>query len=69
MQIYKRIAACLRDFAAFEREREPHRRRQNPLVKDKPCEGCGKPVRDGGLCPGCIELAAGACEWKGRTGQ
>lgn len=61
-QRFKKIAAILRDFAHAERH-------YNKVLrgKQKPCEACGKSHLNGGLCPDCLELAAGACEWKAKS--
>lgn len=60
--IYEKIAKILEDFAKFERRDTSHD--VTPSSPPKPCEACTKPHRGGGLCPECIELAAGACRFR-----
>lgn len=67
MRIFLNIATVLDDFARSERRTEPCRItawRSDPKYQHFvcPCEGCGKgEVCGTGLCPTCLELAAGAC--------
>ena len=67
-KLYLNIAASLRDFARFERLYEPQRALYNidGSTTLKPCEGCSILLKGGGLCPTCLEVAAGACERIGR---
>lgn len=71
---YDAIADELASFARSEAETLPTRMAvalQHPRWHTKivPCAGkCGVDVIGGGLCPGCLELAAGACRWKARRG-
>lgn len=59
MSVYTAIAAILDDFARQERASERERQR---CSTPGPCEACQREtVYGGGLCPTCLELAAGAC--------
>jgi len=59
MTVYTRIAAILDDFARQERATATDRAR---CSQPGPCEACEREtVSGGGLCPTCLELAAGAC--------
>ena len=63
--LHERLALVIEDWAKFERAHEKERlaiARINHPHLIVPCEGCGKvPVVPGGLCPACLEIAAGAC--------
>ena len=60
---YERIAEILDDFARAERRTAADRAKcQQP----GPCEACNREtVYGGGICPTCLELAAGACRRMG----
>lgn len=59
--LYHKIAATLDDFAKFERTRLHAKDRAFVVM---PCEACGKHCQSG-LCPDCLNIAAGACRMKG----
>lgn len=66
--VYERIAKTLEDFSKFERAREslPPNHPTRKQMKMGPCEACEKFTREGGLCPTCLEIAAGACRMKAK---
>ena len=63
-KILENISKVLNDYASFEATNVAKPQNQRFL---KPCEACEKPSINGGLCPSCISMAAGACQWRSKS--